>query len=197
MPQQPVIEDIDFLKKITQGHASAYKIHAAMKKQAEVNEKQPMISYSNIAERMLRLARDGLIEVTQVDTRSIHGRKDYRLTSKGIHALIFPDANTLQIKDAITLIDYLEKVYHDKQLTVGIIFLARFVTSHALLEAYCRYVGRPDLIPMKRTAIENLTNEFRELTGLKVKPTEIELAGNVIDMLPKQKASGSKHKKKR
>jgi hypothetical protein len=193
LPQQPVIEDIDFLKMITQGHASAYKIHAAMKEQAAVDEKQPIISYSNIAERMLRLARDGLIEETEINgKRSIHGRKDYKLTAKGIHVLV-PDTERMNMQDMKALVNYLSKdktVEGDKQLlTVYHDFIGGFLDMKFLLEDYSKYLDRPKLMPLKYALTKDMASiEFREIKKLSKSKSSEQLVKPVLEII-KKKAS--------
>lgn len=162
MPQQAIIEDREFLKMIIRGHASAYRIHAAMKKQAEVDEKQPIISYSNIAERMLRLLRDGLIEESEINgRRSIHGRKDYRLSLNGIMDLM----SSLNKEDIKTLIDYLSKTSGDEsfgQGVVGILLLTKFNDVNILLDEYSKHISIPELMLLKRALMK-----YSTLSGLK------------------------------
>lgn len=155
MPQQAVIQDIEFLKMITKGHASAYTIYAFMKKQAEVNEKQKVISYKNVAERMLRLVKDGLIEEAEIDGKhqSIHGRKDYRLTWNGIMNLI-PSLNKEDIK---TLIGYLSKTFGDEsfgQGVVGILLLREFNDVNILLDEYSKHINIPEFMRLKRALMK-------------------------------------------
>lgn len=171
MPAQIVIEDREFLKMITKGHASAYAISAFMKKQAETDEKQPVISYSNVAERMLRLLRDGLIEEAEIDSKkSIHGRKDYRLTSAGIRALM-TNINELNEEDIKPIMDYLSRAYGDDrefgEILVFIHLLANLDNTLLFLEAFTENVKTPKLIPLKRALIKDLTSfKFKELAKL-------------------------------
>ena len=128
MPQQVIIEDNEFLRMITKGYTSAYAIHRVMKKEAEVNEKLKVISYKNIAERMLRLVKDGLIEETEeIDgKRSIHGRKDYKLTNKGALSLI-PHIMT-HPEDVKNISEYIVRFNLDKQAFENIL-VSNVVTS--------------------------------------------------------------------
>jgi len=94
MPQQQeqqgriVVEDGELLMWIIEGKTSAYTIHAAMKERFKTNENRRKIAYSNVAERLLGLAKAGLIEETKIGKPSIHGRKDYKVTSDGMRKLI-------------------------------------------------------------------------------------------------------------
>ncbi|MGH9988710.1 MAG: hypothetical protein ACRD8W_32670 [Nitrososphaeraceae archaeon] len=171
MPQQAIVKDIEFLKMITKGHASAYTISAFMKKQAETEEKQPIISYSNIAERMLRLFRDGLIEEVQIDgKRSIHGRKDYRLTSVGIRALM-TNIDALNEDDIKPIMDYFSKAYGDDrefgEILVFTYLLANLDNTLFFIETFTENVNTPKLIPLKRALIKDLASfKFKELAQL-------------------------------
>jgi hypothetical protein len=171
MPQYAIIGDIDFLKMITYGHASAYKIHAYLEKLAEVDENQPIISYSNIAERLLRLARDGLIEETVIEgKRSVHGRKDYKITSKGIHALM-PDTEIISMLDLKALVGYLSKdktAEGDKQLLILYYYLiSGFRDMQFLLQHYAKYIDRPKLMPLKYALDKDLPAiELKEVKKL-------------------------------
>lgn len=164
MPQQAIIKDNEFLKMITKGCYSAYRIHAAMKEQV----KQPIISYSNIAERMLRLARDGLIEeVEEVEgKRSKHGAKLYRLTQEGIRTLM-TNIDALNEEDIKPIMEYLSKAYGDDrefgEILVFIHLLANLDNTKLFLEAFAEHVNTTRLIPLGAALMKDLTSiEFKE-----------------------------------
>ena len=162
MPQQVVIKDSEFLKMITRGHTSAYTIFTAMKKQAEVDEKERVITYKNIGERILRLARDGLIEVTETDERSIHGRKDYQLTLNGIMNLM---SSPLNKEDVKMIIDYLSKISAGNesfsQGFVGTLLLTKLNDVNILLDEYAEHINIPELMRLKRALMKySKSSEF-------------------------------------
>lgn len=168
MPQQAVIEDNEFLKMITKGHASAYTISAFMKEQqqeaateTDEKQKQKVISYKNVAERMLRLARDGLIEEAE---RSLHGRKDYKLTIKGIEQLIFSDV--IHKEDVKTIADYMDKYYYDSDgghHAIGYGLMIRFADASSLLSEYLEYIKHPELKPINRNKYDDLLTSLRDI----------------------------------
>lgn len=174
MPQQVVIEDIEFLKMIIQDHTSAYAIHTFMKKQAEVNEKQKVISYKNIAERMLRLVKDGLIEETTemilFGKRSIHGRKDYRISEKGLEQLIF--STIIHKEDVKTIADYLDKYYHDDggHHCLGYWLMMRFADANVLLSTYMDYIGHPELKLVHRNKYDDTLTSLRDIVRYEKHP---------------------------
>jgi hypothetical protein len=177
MPQQAIIKDIEFLKMITKGAASAYTIHKFIENQQATesendnDNKLPVITYKNIAERMLRLARDGLIQETDLDKRSsVFGRKDYRLTSKGIRALM-TNINELNKKDIKPIMNYLGKAYGDDrefgEIVVFVHLLAHLDNTVLFLEAFTENVKTPKLMPLKRALIKDLKSfKFKELAKL-------------------------------
>lgn len=165
MPQQVVIKDIEFLKMIIRGYTSAYAIHRFMEKEAEASGKEGrVITYKNIGERILRLAKDGFIEVTEIDQRSIHGRKDYRLTSKGIQSLM-PDTEVINKEDVKALSDYVDKTHGGiGQYSILLALLAKFFDMQFLLEEHVKRISQPELMPLKRALMKDLAPiEFKEL----------------------------------
>jgi hypothetical protein len=179
MPQQVVIKDADFLKMIVRGYTSAYSIYISMKKEAEA-EKGKSITYKNIGERMLRLARDGLIEESEIDKRSIHGRRDYRLTSEGIRALM-PNTEVINEDDVTSLMEYLSKAYSNDdddddqsafaEVVVGQYLLGGLFNMLSLCEAYSEHISTPELMPLKRALKKDLAS-FRPKETLKLPRSE-------------------------
>jgi hypothetical protein len=173
MPQQVVIEDNEFLKMIARGHTSAYAIHKFMEKQAAAeandNEKQqqrPLITYKNIGVRMLRLAKDGLIQeetdIMIVGIRSMHSRKDYKITIKGIEQLIF--STNIHKEDIKTIADYLDK-YHpnERHHALGYGLMIRFADASSLLSEYLEYIKHPELKLVSSKKYDDLLTKLRDI----------------------------------
>lgn len=171
-PQQVVIEDNEFLKMIARGHTSAYDIHKFMETQAvEANDngkqqQRPVITYKNIGVRMLRLARDGLIQeetdIMIVGIRSMHSRKDYKITIKGIEQLIF--SNAIHKEDVKTIADYLDKHHpNERHHALGFWFMIRFADASSLLNAYLEYINHPELKLVSPNKYDDLLTKLRDI----------------------------------
>jgi hypothetical protein len=156
--------DREILLLITKGNPSTYSIWSALNKKLLGRG----LAFINVKKRLRRLTELGLLQQTKPDTATAisRQRKDFIITAKGLERLLLmPDADIVGVKDAITITDYIEKIYQDNQLTPGILLFARFVTAYALYNAYCIYTGREELMPIKKAQIIDIANEFKHLTG--------------------------------
>jgi hypothetical protein len=82
--------DREILLFVMKGCRSSYAIWSAMKKATEKKGlERKLMTYRNNNKRVIRLARLGLIEEMKPDmhTVNIHGRKDYKVTEKGMEQL--------------------------------------------------------------------------------------------------------------
>jgi hypothetical protein len=83
--------DIEIILLVTQGSSSSYSIWTSMKKEAkEKASDKKVMAYININKRISELARMGLLEEIKPDaqTVNIHGRRDYKVTKKGMEQLL-------------------------------------------------------------------------------------------------------------
>lgn len=118
-PQRLVIEDGEFLKLIVQGHASAYAMNKILKERAGTNENQWTMAYKNIIERLTSLVKAGLIEETKESNLNpnTHGRKDYKVTMKGMELLIYNITTRNEENKSIpiqTIVEYVVRFGMDK-----------------------------------------------------------------------------------
>src|SRR4051794_23207695 len=88
--------DQEFMFLIVKGYSSSYQIWNYMKKNADKNPKdinnvKPM-AYNNTNKRILILCGKGYLEETsqwnQQQQPNLHGRKDYRISMKGMEYLM-------------------------------------------------------------------------------------------------------------
>lgn len=152
MPERIIIEDGRFLQLIIEGYTSAYTIHAAMEKASKTNEKSRMISYKSVTERLLGLAKAGLIEETQIVGKpNIHARKDYKITAEGLMKLIpylLAHAKYIPAKDFVPiLIEYMDKFDFDKQ-AVGASLIQNYAFTTLTLNEYLKYIEIPEVVPL-------------------------------------------------
>jgi hypothetical protein len=103
---------MEFMLLIIQGYASSYSIWSYMKDNPKEYPKPT--AYKNINQRLLRLARIGLLEgeIKFDSPESTHGRRDYKITMEGLKRLIpyfltYPES----FKE---LIEYMNKSNLDK-----------------------------------------------------------------------------------
>jgi hypothetical protein len=95
---------------VTKGYTSGYSAWIQMKK-----ENENVMAYKNIGRRVLILHKHGyLAEVNLKDVENLHGRKDYKVTMKGLEYLI-PYFQT-HPKEINELIKYMQKFEVDKKV---------------------------------------------------------------------------------
>jgi hypothetical protein len=83
--------DRDFLLLFIKGFTSSYAIWSHIKKEAKEkgadNTSLKVMAYNNVNVRVTNLLREGFLEEVKIGG-SIHGRKDFRLTNKGLEQLM-------------------------------------------------------------------------------------------------------------
>lgn len=125
--------DMKFMLLIIRGYASSYSIWTYMKNNPKEYPKP--IAYKNINQRLLRLARIGLLEgEVKFDTpTSTHGRRDYKVTRNGLDQLIpYMKKHTEVVQD---IIKYMDKIGADKNL-FGLILLEEHTHMTKLLNVF-------------------------------------------------------------
>lgn len=70
------------------------------------------MAYNNVNKRIMNLVKDGLLEEVKIG-ESIHGRKDFKLTMKGLEQLM-PHV-TAHPESAKTIHAYMDRFKLDKQ----------------------------------------------------------------------------------
>jgi hypothetical protein len=107
--------DKEFILLIMKGHSSSYRIWNFIGKNPDLNLKIKPMAYNNVNKRVLAIFKKGYLEEIKLDDKSnIHGRKDYKLSQKGmdfilLHMLTHP-------KDAKVTAEYINKFPKDKPL---------------------------------------------------------------------------------
>ncbi len=143
----------------------------------------PLIAYKNINTRVLGLARAGLIEEVKIGNNSIHGRKDYRVTLKGLEQLILPSAIKIQKGYVKTIVDHVNnKSYSataDRNI-LGRLLTDRFIDAANLLNEYLTYIQHPELMPIKEGQINNLVNKLKELKMYPHKAVNVSILESVL-----------------
>jgi hypothetical protein len=81
--------DKKIILSITQGFTSPYYIWVAMKNESKAkhNSTKPLV-YKNIYLRTIALSKAGYLEELKVEGINIHGRREYRVTLKGLQQLL-------------------------------------------------------------------------------------------------------------
>jgi hypothetical protein len=106
--------DREIISFVTKGYSSSYSIWSAMKKEAKEKKlDRKVMTYRNTNKRVVRLSRLGLLEENKPEVYSVHGKRDYKLTMKGLEQLIPYILNHL---DAIEkLVEYMDRFELDKE----------------------------------------------------------------------------------
>lgn len=74
---------------ITEGFTSPYTIWVAMKNESKAKHNSTKILvYKNIYLRVIALSKDGYLEEFKSEEINIHARRDYKVTVKGLAAII-------------------------------------------------------------------------------------------------------------
>jgi hypothetical protein len=136
--------DVEILVRITKGYSSPssgsgssgsspYSVWASMKKDAKtksLDTTKKIMTYKNINKRVVKLANLGVIEEIKPDayTVNLHGRKDYKLTIKGLpylvhHVIVFP-------QDLESIKEHLDKIGLDRKI------LAKLLTDYSNAAIY-------------------------------------------------------------
>ncbi len=108
------------LLMVTKGHTSSYAIWMAMTEEAKKKSNPTkVIAYKNINQRALNLLTHGYFEEIKFDLINMHGRRDYKLTLKGMkqlvpHLKIHPD-------NFKNFIEYMDKIKFRKELFVNVL----------------------------------------------------------------------------
>jgi len=123
------------------GRTSPYAIWAAMKKEAkERTDGKKVMAYININKRVTELAKMELLEELKPDshTVNIHGRKDYKLTMKGLEGLIpYVQTHPGEVKN---IVNYMDKFGIDKN-RLALLLLERWTHMSKLLNVYQDHTG--------------------------------------------------------
>jgi hypothetical protein len=109
--------DREIIILITKGYTSAYAVWSAMKTESNTKSTpKKVLAYKNIYQRIINLAKLGFLE--EVDLVHMHGRRDFKVTAKGIeHLLETPKIDSINsflksIKNIETLSINEEQVTH-------------------------------------------------------------------------------------
>jgi hypothetical protein len=122
---------------ITKGTSSSYSIWSTMNKQLQGRG----MAYININKRIRRLTKAGLLEETKIG-ESIHGRKDYKITMKGIEKLT-PYILT-HPEEVQNIIQYMDKFGQDKT-AFGELLVFRIGFMLGVANVYLKSMGSPEL----------------------------------------------------
>jgi hypothetical protein len=125
--------DRDILRIMaTKGCTSAYAVWVQMKA-----EDDNVMVYKNIGRRVLLLQEGGFLEEVKLEgVENLHGRKDYKLTIKGLEQLI-PYVMT-HIKEIQKLTEYMVKFDINRNL-FGVILLEQLTSMIRVVNEYQKY----------------------------------------------------------
>ena len=110
----------DIILLVTKGYTSSYAIWSAMNEEAKRKLKlKKSIAYKNVHQRALNLLKHGFLEEIKVDLINMHGRRDYKLTLKGLKQLVpYIKAHPDHVKD---LMEYMDKIKFREELFVNVL----------------------------------------------------------------------------
>lgn len=81
--------DRKIIFQITQGNSSTYAVWVAMERESRMNQDEKRVmAYKNVHAHAINLAKEGYLEEVKVEGSNMHGRRDYKVTTKGIEQLI-------------------------------------------------------------------------------------------------------------
>lgn len=174
--------DTEIILLVMKGRRSAYSVWTTMKKESrEKNLDIKVMTYRNINKRVIKLAKLGLIEEeTKLDVHAvnIHGRKDYKITTKGLECLIphmmaYPE-------DVKNIIEHMDKFGVDKKV-IGDLLKDRVRTTFESVNQFLRFMELPEIgaiyskkraaeMRLLRTAMTELDKELKSIMVVKPKP---------------------------
>jgi hypothetical protein len=113
---------------VTKGHTSSYSIWMAMTEEAKRSSKpKKVIAYKNVHQRALTLLKHGYLEEIKSDLINMHGRRDYKLTLKGLKQLVpFIKLHPDNVKH---IVGYMDKIKFPKELFVNVLVDEVSITS--------------------------------------------------------------------
>jgi hypothetical protein len=120
------------------------------------------MAYNNVNKRILNLAEEGLIEEAKI-SESIHGRKDFKLTIKGLEHLM-PHIIT-HPEDAKMIIEYMDRFELNKQVFSDMLVseVASMVNS---ANQYLGSIGQLGLVITNKTEWDGLRKAMSDLHEL-------------------------------
>lgn len=188
---------------ITKGCTSAYATWV------KINEESggDAYSYKNIGKRFVRLAKHGLLEEIKLEgVENLHGRKDYKLTTKGLERLL---PYLIEHPEEIqTVIAYIEKFALNKNV-FGILLLEKHTHMTKLLNAYQNHTSilfdpgywselgiKSHALGVESDRINNTIQDFNsEFETLILNINDSSWAPNILDKFDKYKETVTKERK--
>ena len=159
--------DREILLFITKGHTSSYSIWLAMKKTAAAFkgnvgaeskiESKKVMTYRNNNKRVIRLAQLGLIEEIKPSphTVNIHGRKDYKVTQKGMEQLA---SYFLTHPDDVKIMDeYMGRFRLNKQ-AFGEMFMSMVTSAMKSTNEIMENIGHLEYAPTPTNILQQIQN---------------------------------------
>jgi hypothetical protein len=138
---------------ITKGCTSAYTTWIKMNEESGDNA----FSYKNIGKRFVRLAKNAILEEIKLEgVENLHGRKDYRLTMKGLEYLL-PHI-MMHPKEVQNMVKYLDEFGVDKK-GFGQSLLRTLLVIAETINEYQRVTN----IPYDRHELAKLVNQFYDI----------------------------------
>jgi hypothetical protein len=141
--------DSEIILLIMKGKKSSYSVWAYMTKESKEGRRtKKVMTYRNINKRVIRLAKLGLIQEIKVDdphSVNIHGRKDYKITLKGLECIIpqmiaYPE-------DIKTIIEYMDKFRVDKR-SIGPVLAEKAASAFQSINQLSRFMDSPEIKEM-------------------------------------------------
>lgn len=124
--------EIEYLQLIMKGYSSAYAVWSLLKQKVEKDASVKLISYKNVNKRFIKLYNEGILEEVNIKD-NLHGRKDYKLTMKGLEQLIpYLLTHPNEVKN---LVKYMETFGLDKNV-FGISLINESAKATELLTLY-------------------------------------------------------------
>jgi hypothetical protein len=180
-------------------YTSSYQIWNFIEKNPGLNIK-PM-AYNNVNKRILNLCKNGYLEEINLPNRvNMHGRKDYKVTSKGVEQLI-PHIFMHTKEDHQTIIQYLHKFpIEPKQIEDWKNIIVKFHEELAEVTEFYRMQKQTEVIEQKSKAGHDIRitiqkrrdgyDEFDEQRQKQMEQGKPEIADNELteDLLRKEQS---------
>jgi hypothetical protein len=118
---------------VTKWSSSAYTTWLKMNEEYGENA----FSYKNIGKRFVRLAQNNIIEEVKLETvENLHGRKDYKVTVKGLEQLI--PYLVSRPEEVQNIVQYMDKFSLDKKRLWNLL-VSRLISITEIINDYAKY----------------------------------------------------------
>jgi hypothetical protein len=153
---------------VTGGCTSAYTVWLRMKDESKVS-----LSYKNVGKRVVRLAKHGILEEIKLEgVENLHGRKDYKVTMRGIEQLIpYIMTHPEQVQN---MVKYIDKFNLDKNFFEDIL-VDKLETNLLSITEFKKHAHNPTIAKVAYAEFNERINEVRKTPPLSIQESKLML----------------------